>query len=77
MIVYERHARDRMGERNVTEADVRLTLSDPHRVRPAVVRPPNPPCTIYEREIRGKVCKVYVRTRTTPPVVATAMWRSE
>ena len=66
-----------MRERNVTEADVRLTLNNPREVRPAVLRPPNPPCTIYERKISGKVCKVYVRTGTMPPVVATAMWRSE
>ena len=77
MITYEQHARDRMSERNVTDADVRQTLDQPDRVRPAVERPPNPPCTIYEREINGRVCKVYVRTGTTPPVVATALWRSE
>lgn len=77
MIVYESHAREQMRARGVTESNIRLTLEDPDRVRPAIARPPNPPCEIYERSIEGRVCKVYVRKDSNPPVVATTAWRNE
>ena len=71
-ILYEAHARERMLERGVGEQDVELTLQQPDRQR--LARPSRAPCLISERRIGDRICKVYTRIGSDPPVVATVAW---
>jgi len=75
LIIYERHARERMRQRRVSEADVALTLSEPDEQRPA--RRLRVPCVILLKRIGERVCKVYIREGSNPPIVATAAWHGE
>ena len=75
LVVYEDHARERMNQRGVTEADVELTLSETDEQRPA--RLLQVPCVILLKKIGERVCKVYIREGSNPPVVATAAWHGE
>lgn len=75
LIVYEQHARERMSQRGVTEADVALTLGEPDEQRPA--RRLQVPCVILLKRIGDRTCKVYIREGSDPPVVATAAWHGE
>ena len=73
----EQHARERMAELGITEAQVRETLERPDEVRPADDRPPTDPCNIYLRRMGARRCKVYVRIGSDPMRVATVRWHGE
>ena len=73
----EPHARERMAELGITEAQVRETLERPDEVRPADDRPPTGPCNIYLRRMGMRRCKVYVRIGSDPMRVATVRWHGE
>ena len=73
----EQHARERMAELGITEAQVRETLERPDEVRPADDRPPTGPCNIYLRDMGMRRCKVYVRIGSDPMRVATVRWHGE
>ena len=77
LIEYERHARDRMGEFGITEVQIRETLEQPQRIRPARDRSPTEPCMIYLRPIGERMCKVYVRMGSEPMRVATVAWHGQ
>jgi hypothetical protein len=64
-----------MIQRGVSEADVALTLREPDEQRPA--RRLQYPCVILLKRIGERVCKVYIREGSDPPVVATAAWHGE
>ncbi len=64
-----------MSQRGVSEADVALTLSAPDERRPA--RRLQTPCEILLKTIGERVCKVYIRRGSDPPVVATVAWHGE
>ena len=74
-IQYMPHAIARMEFRGITEADVEYTLSNPDRQWPALRR--DHPCTVSIRRIGERICKVYVRDGSDPPVIATVAWHGE
>lgn len=76
-IDYEPHAQERMAEFGITERQVRETLEQPQRIRPADHRPPTDPCMIFLRPIGDRCCKVYVRIDSDPMLVATVVWHGE
>lgn len=72
---YARHARDRMRQRKVTDADVEACLSDPTRMRFATSRKVQ-----YKALVRGRMLKVGVapdRDTDAARLVTTVMWEDE
>jgi len=75
-IVYEARALERMQERGISKEEVVVeTMSNPDDQRPARLR--RQPCTSSLRRFGNRVCKVYTRTSSEPPVVATVAWHGE
>ena len=76
-LVFVRHARDRMLERGITEADIRTVLSQYDTLRPAVDRGQTAPAEIYIGPCRGRRLKVYVERGSNPPKIKTAVWEGD
>ena len=74
-IEYHPHALERMAIREITRADVEFTLAEPDRQWPARRR--QHPATVSIRRIGERICKIYTRDGTDPPLVVTVAWHGE
>ncbi len=73
-LVFSRHARQRMRQRNITESDVREALGN---ITQSVVKAES---TSYLGDVRGRTLKVVVRTSQDADVetfVITTVWRGD
>jgi hypothetical protein len=77
-VTFQRHAQRKMGQRDVSEAQVRTVLRDYHTSYPAEPLPHTSlRVIVYVGTVGDRDLKIYVLEGSSPPHVMTVVWKGD